>query len=175
MKTTVKFCALLVAFALAFCGCSKQEENHIEDNPTDFSYDMLAISTIVDEIYSIAELGDLTAASVEKVTDETTLSEQYYLDLDNVTAMGIRSANGKYGVADVAVIRVAKGKGDEVMESLERRKDDRINEFSNYDVYDSYAIAMNADIYQTGELVVMLMLDDETKTAARALIESYLP
>ena len=167
MKTTVKFCALLVAFALVFCGCSKQEENHIEDNPTDFSYDMLDISTIVDEIYSIAELGDLTAASVEKVTDETTLSEQYYLDLDNVTAMDIRSANGKYGVADVAVIRVAKGKGDEVM--------DRINEFSNYDVYDSYAIAMNADIYQTGELVVMLMLDDETKTAARALIESYLP
>ena len=175
MKTTVKSCALLVAFALVFCGCSKQEENHIEDNPTDFSYDMLDISTIVDEIYSIAELGDLTAASVEKVTDETTLSEQYYLDLDNVTAMDIRSANGKYGVADVAVIRVAKGKGDEVMESLERRKDDRINEFSNYDVYDSYAIAMNADIYQTGELVVMLMLDDETKTAARALIESYLP
>ena len=58
---------------------------------------------------------------------------------------------------------------------MELRKDDRINEFSNYDVYDSYAIAMNADIYQTGELVVMLMLDDETKTAARALIESYLP
>ena len=34
---------------------------------------------------------------------------------------------------------------------------------------------MNADVYQTGELVVMLMLDDDAKTAARALIESYLP
>ena len=103
------------------------------------------------------------------------LTEQYYLDLDNVVAMDIRSANGKYGVADVALIRVAEGKGDDVMESLERRKDDRINEFSKYDVYESYSVAMNADIYQTGELVVMLMLDDNTKAAARALIESYLP
>ena len=71
----MKLCALLMAAVLVFGGCKKQEENHIEDNPTDFSYDMLDISTIVDEIYSIAELGDLTAASVEKVTDETTLSE----------------------------------------------------------------------------------------------------
>ena len=61
------------------------------------------------------------------------------------------------------------------MESLERRKDDRINEFSNYDVYESYSIAMNADIYQTGELVVMLMINDEAKSEARTLIDSYLP
>lgn len=175
MKKTVRLCALLMALVMAFGGCKKQEEGPAEDNPADFSYDMLDISTIVDEIYDLTELGDLTAASVQKVTDETTLSEQYYLNLDSVIAMDVRSAEGKYGVADVAIIRVAEGKGDEVMESLERRKDDRTNEFSNYDVYDSYAIAMNADIYQTGELVVMLMLDDSAKTAARALIESYLP
>ena len=175
LKKTIKLCALLLALAMIFGGCQKQEKGPAEDNPADFSYDMLDISKIVDEIYSMAELGDLTAASVEKITDKTVLTEQYYLDLDNVVAMDIRSANGKYGVADVALIRVAEGKGDDVMESLERRKDDRINEFSKYDVYESYSVAMNADIYQTGELVVMLMLDDNTKAAARALIESYLP
>ena len=170
-----KLCALLMAAVLVFGGCKKQEEGPSEDNPTDFSYDMLDISTIADEIYDLATLGELTAASVQRVTDETTLSEQYYLNLDDVIAADVRSAEGKYGVADVAIIRVKEGKGDEVIDSLERRKDDRINEFSNYDVYDSYAIAMNADVYQTGELVVMLMLDDNAKTAARALIESYLP
>lgn len=175
MKNMMKLCALLMAAVLVFGGCKKQEEGSSEDNPTDFSYDMLDISTIADEIYDLATLGELTAASVQRVTDETTLSEQYYLNLDDVIAMDVRSAEGKYGVADVAIIRVKEGKGDEVIDSLERRKDDRINEFSNYDVYDSYAIAMNADVYQTGELVVMLMLDDDAKTAARALIESYLP
>lgn len=175
MKNMMKLCALLMAAVLVFGGCKKQEEGPSEDNPTDFSYDMLDISTIADEIYDLATLGELTAASVQRVTDETTLSEQYYLNLDDVIAADVRSAEGKYGVADVAIIRVKEGKGDEVIDSLERRKDDRINEFSNYDVYDSYAIAMNADVYQTGELVVMLMLDDNAKTAARALIESYLP
>ncbi len=175
MKTMMKLCAVLMAAVLVFGGCKKQEESPTEDNPTDFSYDMLDLSTIADEIYDLTELGELTAASVQKVTDETTLSEQYYLNLDNVIAMDVRSAEGKYGVADVAIIRVAEGKGDEVIDSLERRKDDRINEFSNYDVYDSYSVAVNADIYQIGELVVMLMLDDEAKTAARVLIESYLP
>ena len=163
MKNMMKLCALLMAAVLVFGGCKKQEEGPSEDNPTDFSYDMLDISTIADEIYDLATLGELTAASVQRVTDETTLSEQYYLNLDDVIAMDVRSAEGKYGVADVAIIRVKEGKGDGVIDSLERRKDDRINEFSNYDVYDSYAIAMNADIYQTGELVVMLMLDDDAK------------
>ena len=99
MKKTIKLCALLLALAMIFGGCQKQEEGPAEDNPADFSYDMLDISKIVDEIYSMAELGDLTAASVEKITDKTVLTEQYYLDLDNVVAMDIRSANGKYGVA----------------------------------------------------------------------------
>ena len=136
---------------------------------------MLDLSRLVDEIYSITDMGELTAASVSKVTDKTVLTEQYYLNLDNVLAMDVRSAEGKYGVADVAIIRAAEGKGDEIMESLERRKDDRINEFSNYDVYESYSIAMDADIYQTGELVVMLMINDEAKSEARTLIDSYLP
>lgn len=175
MKKLCKLCALLLAFALIFGGCKKEEEKPEEDNPTDFSYDMLDLSKLVDEIYSLADMGELTAASVSKVTDKTVLTEQYYLNLDNVLAMDVRSAEGKYGVADVAIIRAAEGKGDEIMESFERRKDDRINEFSNYDVYESYSIAMDADIYQTGELVVMLMINDEAKSEARTLIDSYLP
>lgn len=175
LKKLCKLCALLLAFVLVFGGCKKEEEKPEEDNPTDFSYDMLDLSRLVDEIYSITDMGELTAASVSKVTDKTVLTEQYYLNLDNVLAMDVRSAEGKYGVADVAIIRAAEGKGDEIMESLERRKDDRINEFSNYDVYESYSIAMNADIYQTGELVVMLMINDEAKSEARTLIDSYLP
>ena len=82
----MKLCAPLMAAVLVFGGCKKQEEGPSEDNPTDFSYDMLDISTIADEIYDLATLGELTAASVQRVTDETTLSELYYLNLDDVIA-----------------------------------------------------------------------------------------
>ena len=87
----------------------------------------------------------------------------------------IRSAEGKYGVADVAILRVEEGAADEIMASLENRRDDRINEFSRYDVYDSYEIALNATIYQADELVVILMLDENSKAAAMETIDSFLP
>ena len=61
------------------------------------------------------------------------------------------------------------------MASLENRKDDRINEFRNYDVYDSYDIAMGAEIYEAGELVIMLMLSEDDKAAAKEIIDYYLP
>lgn len=164
-----------MALLLVFCGCSGKNEDEAETNPDEFSWAMLDISLVVDGIYANLDISKLTSSSVSKITDETTLTEQYYLDMDNVIAYDIRSAEGNYGVADVAVIRVEEGKVNEVMDSLEMRKDDRINEFLNYDVYDSYDIAMEAEIYQAGELVIMLMLSDEDKVTAKELIDYYLP
>ena len=170
----VKICAFALALLFAFSGCSfgkKEESGDMEE----FSYEMLDLKTMVDNIYNSIEINELTKSSIERITDETVLSEQYYLDLDNVISCEVRSAEGKFGVADIAVIRVVEGATDEVLESLERRKDDRINEFSKYDVYDSYDIALNAEVYYTGELVVMLMLPEKDRTAVRDMIQSYLP
>ena len=171
----LKISALILALLLVFCGCSTAGEEDGEEIITDFSYDMLDLSTLVDKIYAGAEISDLTFLSVEVVDDYQTLSEQYYLDLSKVIDYEIRSAEGKYGVADVAILRVEEGAADEIMASLENRRDDRINEFSRYDVYDSYEIALNATIYQADELVVMLMLDENSKAAAMETIDSFLP
>lgn len=166
---------IAVLLALLLCACSNEEENIEETNPDEFSYEMLDMAFLADEIYGNLDISELTFESVSSVTDETTLAEQYYLDLENVIAYEIRSAEGKYGVADVAIIRVEEGAADSVMESLEMRKDDRINEFLNYDVYDSYDVALEAEIYQAGELVIMLMLSEDDKAAAKEIIDSYLP
>ena len=171
----LKIAALAMAFLLAFCGCSNKNEEDEEINPDEFGWEMLDISLVVDGIYVNLDISKLTAASVSRVTDETVLEEQYYLDLENIITYDIRSAEGKYGAADVAIIRPKEGFAGEVMDSLEMRKDDRINEFLNYDVYDSYSIAMEAEIYQAGELVVMLMLSEDDKNTAKELIDHYLP
>lgn len=167
--------ALLLVSLIAFCGCSEKNEEEEEINPEEFSYDMLDISVIVDEIYENLEISELTKKSVIKTEDKTFLEEQYYLDLKNMVSYDIRYAEGNYGAADIAVIRVKKGKAGEVMASLEKRKDDRISEFRNYDVYDSYEIAFNAEIYEAGELVVMLMLSEEDKEKAKDIINYYIP
>ncbi len=172
-KFLILIFAFLVCLGLAACGNNEEEEGEI--NPTEFSYDMLDLSILVDDIYSRLEVSELTAKSVETVTDEQTLTEQFYLNLYNIKSHEIRSASGEYGVCDVAVIRVKSGTGDGIMDSLEKRKDDRINEFLNYDVYNSYETAMNAEIYQVGELVIMLMIPEDNMEEVKELIDGYLP
>ena len=167
--------ALAVLICLSLCACKNNEEEYWEENPEEFSYDMLDLSIVVDEIYKTLEISELTLKSVEKVTDKLVLTEQYYLDLKGVISYDIRSAEGKYGVADVAVIRVKEGYADSVLESLDKRKDDRTNEFLNYDVYDSYAIAMGAEVYEAGELVIMLMIPEDNISSAKEIIDYYLP
>lgn len=176
MKKRFIIPVLAIALMLAlFSGCKQEQEEETEVNPDDFSYDMLDVSILVDEIYDNLEISELAKSSVVKATDTVFIEEQFYLDFNNVISYDIRYAEGNYGAADVAVIRVAEGKAGEVMDSLERRKDDRISEFRNYDVYDSYDIAMSAEIYQEGELVVMLMLSEDDKVAAKETITNHIP
>ena len=175
MKKKILFAAMAILIALVFCGCNENAEDDGEINPNEFSYDMLELSVVADEIYKDLDVSELTAKSVEKITDETFISEQLHIDLNNVISYDIRCAEGKYGVCDVAIIRVKDGKATEVINSLENRKDDRINEFRSYDVYDSYNIAMNADIYDQGELVIMLMISEEDKVRAKEIIDYYIP
>ncbi|MBR5310293.1 MAG: DUF4358 domain-containing protein [Oscillospiraceae bacterium] len=171
----LKIAALALALILVFCSCSRIDPEDEETNPEEFSWEMLDISLVVDGIYAKIDISRLTSSSVSIIDDKTTLTEQYYLNLDNIITYEVRSADGKYGVADVIIIRPKEGFANEVMDALEMRKDDRINEFLNYDVYDSYAIALEAEIYQAGELIVMLMLSDENKAVAKELIDYYLP
>ena len=175
LEKILKTTALILAFIFVFSGCNKQTETDEEENPLGFSYEILDFVMVADEIYKSAEISDLTLGSVDTVTNKTTLEEQYYLDLKKIEDYEIRSAEGKYGVADIAIIHVKEGFANDVMDSLELRKDDRINEFRKYDVYNSYSIAMNAEIFQEDELVVMLMLDEDTKANAHKIIDSYLP
>ena len=172
-KILVIILGLLLCFVLA--ACNSRDDEDIEENPDEFSYEMLDLSIMVGDLYRSLDITKLTANSVSVITDETVLTEQYYLNLDDLISYEVRCADGKYGVADIIVLRVKEGKAEAAMEALEKRKDDRINEFLNYDVYNSYNIAVDAEIYQVGELVVMLMLSEDDKETVKELIDGYIP
>ena len=121
-KFLIALFAALLVFVFSACNPAAEEEEEI--NPQEFSYDMLDLSFVADEIYKSLEISELTLKSISKITDKTVLSEQFYLDLDNVISYDIRSALGNYGVADFAIIRVKEGKASEVIESRENRKTD---------------------------------------------------
>ena len=91
----LRLTAFALALLLVFCVCKAEEEETGEEIITDLSYDMLDLSTLVDRIYASIEISDLTFLSVEVVDDYQTLTEQYYLDLDQVLDYEVRSAEGK--------------------------------------------------------------------------------
>ena len=166
---------ILLAALCLFTGCEEQEELPKEDPTAQFSYETLDLSLVADEIYKEQDLSALTRESVLKITDETALAEQFYLDMEKIVDFEVRAAEGNFGVADLMLLQVREGCAEEVMAEIENRKDDRINEFSHYDVYDAYDTALSAEIYQEGEIVVMLMFSAEGKTAAKQVLDRYLP
>lgn len=166
--------AVLLIFLSLLCGCSAPSSNPKTETKSEINYDTLDLSALADEIYKKQDISDLTRKSVSKITDKTTLKEQFYLDFDKIESYEVRAAEGNFGVADLMILRVREDCAADVMADIENRKDNRINEFSRYDVYDSYEIALGAEIYQDGELVVMLMFSEEGKTAAKNTINEFL-
>ena len=169
-----KLSAVFLALVLLLGGCSSAEKDREQETKTEINYSELDLSSLADDIYRKQEISSLTKNSVQKITDPTILKEQFYLDFDKIESYEVRAAEGKYGVADLMLLHVKADCAADVMASIENRKDNRINEFSHYDVYDAYDIALGAEIYQDGELVIMLMFGEDGKAAAKDTINDYL-
>lgn len=178
IKRKLRFPALFMALALSLGGCGSKGEGggiEVKVNNAAASYDELDLKAIADEIYGSLEMSELTLGSVARITDAEALAEEFYLDPDQVVSCEVRAASGKFGVADVCLVVAKEDCADDVAESMEQRKGDRIAEFADYDVYDSAQIALGADVSEMERLVVLLMLDEDGKAAAKEIIESYLP
>ena len=111
---------------------------------------------------------------------EERLASEVGLDMDTVQQAYVRYVDGNFGADDVYIVLPKDGEDEngksyreQVLSALRERRDDRIREFENYDVYNSSAIAQGALIFERGGYVVMLMLEDNN--SARAIIEKYIP
>ena len=111
---------------------------------------------------------------------EEQLTSEVGLNMEDVQRAFVRYVDGNFGADDVYIILPKDGEDengnshrDNVLSTLRERRDDRIREFQNYDVYNSSAIAQGALLFERGGYVVMLMLEDND--SARAIIEKYIP
>lgn len=112
------------------------------------------INDALDSIYynvTIMGLKEATAESLSKdfAVDESTFSEVYG-----------RYSDGRFGVADVIIVRPASGKQAEAREVLTAIRTSRTNLFQNYNIYGASNIAANAVIYARGDYLVLLMIDN---------------
>jgi hypothetical protein len=119
------------------------------------------------EIYFDVEIMGVQEATSEKLESEFGLDPSIWLSVHG------RYTDGRFGIADVFIIRPRPGHEDDVREALETIKLSRMNLFRNFDVYDSYSIAENGTIYRRGDYYVLLMIADEERAAE--IIANYIP
>ena len=115
---------------------------------------------------------DVDILGVEEVTSQV-LVDRFGLDDSHWSSVYGRYTNGRFGIADVFLIRPRPGHEDEVRECLETIKLARMNLFRNFDVFGAYSLAENGSIYQRGDYYILLMIDNEDRV--REILRNYLP
>lgn len=173
-------CLLLaVGLCLQLSGCEALDTTLPAEEETAQSeeQDTLAVDPqgAVDQIY--ATLGRRIGL-VEPTAEQ--LQSVVGLDPDDYTSAYVRYVETDFGADDVYIVLPKEGEDENgnshrenIIAQLRERKDARVREFANYDVYNSASIAENAVIFERGGYVVMLMLEDND--AARSIVERYIP
>lgn len=151
---------LAACLLLASTGCGKngpsEPEPVIGEVISQASEEPEDLTSVLDRIYDSVTVEDLLDA------DDTALADLFHLELDWVEDYAARYSSGRYGVADVVIIKPVEGQSEAVIDALETRRNDRIAEFENYDIHDSLRIAKETEIFTRGDYVIMLMLADMT-------------
>ena len=176
MKRLIFFCAaILLAFPLGGCDSAQTSaEVYLDSGIADSGEGLTlyfeeeeAAAQALEEIYETVDVRGLAFANRDQ------LKNKFFINPDYLEEFHVKYASGRYGVADVFLLKPYPEYRADVRESLEQVKVSRVKEFENFDIYNSYRIAQDAVIFEQGEYVVMLMLDD-TETA-RAVINRHLP
>lgn len=105
--------------------------------------------------------------------DDSVMEDKFFFSLQDLDEYYVRYSSGRYGVADVYILKPEEDEMPTVRETLEQVKINRINEFKDYDVYDSLRIASDAEIFEQNDYLIMLMVDD--MDYARKVINHYIP
>lgn len=169
-----KFCALLLAaMLLSACGNPpEQVEVTTITTASAVALDPLVTEadpkTAVKKIYESVKVEDISEA------DARDLSRRFSIDTTLVDDFAARYASGKYGIANVFIL---KPKTDEdaskLRDQLEQIKLSLVRECEHYDIYNSHQIAQDAQIFEQGGYLILLMLADND--AARNVIDLYIP
>lgn len=164
-------CLLLCSFfVLTFTACEAKkapEPSSIEiESLFDEDAENITIIDIFDKIYEDSKVEGIKQAKDDEMEDifgfDISIIDEYY----------VRYSSKNYGLADVFVIKTSEDNEQQVFETLTKIKDDRVQEFENYIIYDSLNIAKNAEIYTKGDYVIMLMIENQDD--AKKLIDSFL-
>lgn len=161
--------ALLLTLSMSACGSTEATESSSEELPAEETLITEADpQAAIDEIYAgIERTNGLRNASYKEVEDVMGF------DIDTIEEFYIRYMETDYGASDVYIIKPKEGQEEIVRQAMKDWQEARVRTFIGYDIYNSTSISENAVIFQRGDYLVMLMLEDND--SARAIVEKYIP
>ncbi|MGI5967205.1 MULTISPECIES: DUF4358 domain-containing protein [Anaerotruncus] len=165
-KLLALLCALTLLSALSGCGKPAADV-------TELPISSISVVEVADPEQAIREIyAEITMAGISDA-DDRVLQDKFLIDPDMLEDYVVKYSSGRFGVADVFILKPVEDEVLTVREALEKVKLSRVKEFENYDIYNSYQIAQDAQIFEQGDYVIMLMLEDTEK--ARGIIDKYIP
>jgi len=161
--------ALLLTFSMTACGSAEEPESPSEELPAEETMITEADpQAAIDEIYiDFERTNGLRNATYKEVEDVMGF------DLDTIEEYYIRYMETDYGASDVYIIKAKEGQEETVRQAMKDWQEARVRTFIGYDIYNSTSISENAVIFQRGDYLVMLMLEDND--SARTIVEKYIP
>lgn len=127
----------------------------------------LAPQKAIDDIYfNISTIG-VEDATPERLYSDFGIEDYIYTELYG------KYTDGRFGAADIIIMKPRHGMEQDVMEALQNIKISRMNLFKNYDIYNSYELVSNAVIVERGEYYILLMLEDAE--GALEILEKHIP
>ncbi len=141
-----------------------QDGSPEDDSPDRFELDS---SKLFAEIYSSCDI-----MGVEEY-DGKMLEELMLISADSVEEFYVRCTNGKFGVADIAIIKPKNSSRANVIEALRQFLEKRALSFENYDINNAVEVCENGEVYVQGGYVIMIAFKDNA--SVKEIVNSYLP
>ena len=168
---------LCTVFIVTFTACGsektlapapepKQANTQTNITNTNQNQEVNSIDDVLDEIYK-----NNIIAGIEKAKKED-MEDTFGFDMSYIDEYYVRYSAKNYGLADVFVIKTDEEHQQDVFETLTKIKEDRVEQFQNYIIYDSLDIAKKAEIYTKGDYVIMIMVKNQEQ--AKVLLDNFL-
>ncbi len=158
----------LLTISIIFTGCSSEKQNTDKYNNTSKS----SISNVndpkkaLDEIYKNVDIKGVEDGDKKFVTETLNIDKSYF------EKYYIKKTDGKFGVADIYIIKPTQGNSDKIIKAFTAFRDQRALQFKDYNIYNSYEITQNAKIITRGDYIIMMMIEDYD--AAEEILKQYI-
>lgn len=170
---------LCTVFILTFTACGSEKAPEPKQANTQTNYTNIKQSKNADgnqEVNSIDDVLDKIyenniIAGIEKAKKED-MEDTFGFDMSYIDEYYVRYSAKNYGLADIFVIKTDEDHQQDVFETLTKIKEDRVEQFQNYIIYDSLDIAKKAEIYTKGDYVIMIMVKNQEE--AKVLLDNFL-